>query len=291
MRFLQYLLTGLLTGGIYGLIGLAIVIIYKSTKVFNFAVGALMTFCALICVGLVVRIGLPFWAALPASLGFACVLGFLTERLGMRPLLAQPILTLIMATLAIESILYGMMVIIWEGYTISFPHGLLPGKTIFIGPLFIPHEFLYAFVVAVIAFVAVGLFFFKTHTGLKMRVTAESHEVAMALGINITRIFSMSWMLAAAVGALAGVFIGNRLGLQVAITPSLAFKALPAIIFGGLDSVAGAIIGGFTVGIVEKLAGGYIDPNVAEITPYIILLLVLIVRPQGLFGEERIERI
>ena len=291
MAFLQYLLSGLLTGGIYGLIGLAIVIIYKSTKVFNFAVGTLMTFCALICVELVTRVGLPFWIALPTSLGLSGLLGFLAERLGMRPLLAQPVLTLIMATLAIESILYGVMVIVWEGYTISFPRGLLPGRTIFLGPLFIPHEFLYSFVVAGIAFIIIGLFFFKTHTGLKMRVTAESHDVAMALGINITRIFSMSWILATIVGALAGIFIGNRLGLQVAITPSLAFKALPAIIFGGLDSVAGAIIGGLTVGIVEKMAAGYIDPSIAEITPYIILLLVLIVRPQGLFGEERIERI
>lgn len=290
MVFLQYLLSGFLTGGIYGLIGLGIVIVYKSTKVFNFAVGALMTFCALICVALV-NFGLPAWAAILVTLFFAAILGGLTERLGLRPLLAQPILTLIMATLAIQSILYGIMVIIWEGYTVSFPAGLLPGETVFIGPLFIPHEFLYAFVAAVACFVLVGLFFFKTQAGLRMRVTAESHDVAMALGVNITRVFSVSWMLATVVGALAGIFIGNRLGLQVAITPSLAFKALPAIIFGGLDSVAGAIIGGFAVGILEKMAGGFIDPRIGEITPYIILLLVLMARPQGLFGEERIERI
>jgi branched-chain amino acid transport system permease protein len=264
MVFLQYLLSGFLTGGIYGLIGLGIVIVYKSTKVFNFAVGALMTFCALICVALV-NFGLPAWAAILVTFIFAAILGGLTERLGLRPLLAQPILTLIMATLAIQSILYGIMVIIWEGYTVSFPAGLLPGETIFLGPLFIPHEFLYAFVAAVACFVLVGLFFFKTQAGLRMRVTAESHDVAMALGVNITRVFSVSWMLATVVGALAGIFIGNRLGLQVAITPSLAFKALPAIIFGGLDSVAGAIIGGFAVGILEKMAGGFIDRGSARL--------------------------
>jgi branched-chain amino acid transport system permease protein len=291
MVFLQYLLSGLLTGGIYGLIGLGIVIIYKSTKVFNFAVGALMTFCAFICATLVVKVGLPAWAAILVTMVFAAILGGLTERIGLRPLLAQPLLTLIMATLAIENILYGIMVIIWEGYTVSFPTDLLPGKTVFIGPLFIPHEFLYAFVAAVLCFALVGLFFFKTQTGLRMRVTAESHDVAMALGVRVTHIFSVSWMLATVVGALAGIFIGNRLGIQVAITPTLAFKALPAIIFGGLDSVVGAIIGGFTVGILEKMASGYIDPKVGEITPYIILLLVLMVKPQGLFGEERIERI
>jgi branched-chain amino acid transport system permease protein len=196
-----------------------------------------------------------------------------------------------MATLAIESILRGVMLMIWTGYTISFPRGLLPGKTIFLGPLFISHEFMYAFVVAMTSFALVGLFFYKTRTGLKMRVTAESHDVAMALGVNVTTIFAITWMMAVMVGALAGIFLGNRLGLQVIITSSLAFKALPAIIFGGLDSLAGAILGGFVVGILEKMAAGYIDPKVAEITPYVILLLVLLIRPEGLFGEKRIERI
>jgi branched-chain amino acid transport system permease protein len=196
-----------------------------------------------------------------------------------------------MATLAIESILRGMMLMIWTGYTISFPRGLFPGKTIFIGPLFISHEFLIAFVVAFISFALVGLFFYKTHTGLKMRVTAESHDVAMSLGVNITTIFAFAWMLAIMVGTLAGIIIGNRLGLQVIITSSMAFKALPAIMFGGLNSVAGAIIGGLVVGVLEKMAGGYIDPKIAEITPYIILLLILMIRPEGLFGLKRIERI
>ncbi|MDY6851849.1 MAG: branched-chain amino acid ABC transporter permease [Thermodesulfobacteriota bacterium] len=291
MLFLQYLISGLLTGGLYGLIGVAIVIVYKSTEVFNFAVGTLMTFCGLMCVSLITRLNFPIWLAVPGALLLGALLGAIVERGGLRPLLSQPILTLLMATLAIESILQGVMLMTWTGYTISFPRGLLPGKTIFLGPLFISHEFLYAFVVAIICFILVGLFFYKTQTGLKMRVTAESHDVAMALGINITRIFSVTWMLAVMVGALAGIFLGNRMGLQVIITSSLAFKALPAIIFGGLDSVAGAIIGGFVVGILEKMAGGYIDPKVAEITPYIILLLVLMVRPEGLFGKQRIERI
>ncbi len=144
---------------------------------------------------------------------------------------------------------------------------------------------------AFISFALVGLFFYKPHTGLKMRVTAESHDVDMSLGVNITTIFAFAWMLAIMVGTLAGIIIGNRLGLQVIITSSMAFKALPAIMFGGLDSVAGAIIGGLVVGVLEKMAGGYIDPKIAEITPYIILLLILMIRPEGLFGLKRIERI
>jgi len=291
MIFLQYLIVGILTGGIYGLIGVGIVIIYKATDVFNFAVGTLMTLGALICVSLITQLHLPFWLAVPATLVIAGIIGILIERVGLRPLLAQPVLSLVMATLAIESILRGMMLMVWTGYTISFPRGLFPGKTIFLGPLFISHEFLIAFVVAFISFALVGLFFYKTHTGLKMRVTAESHDVAMSLGVNITTIFAFAWMLSIMVGTLAGIIIGNRLGLQVIITSSMAFKALPAIMFGGLDSVAGAIIGGLVVGVLEKMAGGYIDPKIAEITPYIILLLILMIRPEGLFGLKRIERI
>jgi len=291
MIFLQYLIVGILTGGIYGLIGVGIVIIFKATQVFNFAVGTLMTLGALICVSLITQLHVPFWLAVPATLVLAGIVGILIERVGLRPLLSQPVLSLVMATLAIESILRGLMLMVWTGYTISFPRGLFPGKTIFIGPLFISHEFLIAFVVAFISFALVGLFFFKTHTGLKMRVTAESHDVAMSLGVNITTIFALAWMLAVMTGTLAGIIIGNRLGLQVIITSSLAFKALPAIMFGGLDSVAGAIIGGLVVGVLEKMAAGYIDPKIAEITPYIILLLILMIRPEGLFGLKRIERI
>jgi len=291
MLFLQYLISGIMTGGIYGLIGVGIVIIFKATQVFNFAVGTLMTLGALICVSLVTQLHLPFWVAVPTTLVLAGIVGILIERVGLRPLLAQPILALVMATLAIESILRGLMLMVWTGYTISFPRGLFPGKTIFLGPLFISHEFLIAFFVAFISFSLVGLFFYKTQTGLKMRVTAESHDVAMSLGVNITTIFAFAWMLAVMVGTLSGIIIGNRLGLQVIITSSMAFKALPAIIFGGLDSVTGAIIGGLVVGVLEKMAGGYIDPKFAEITPYIILLLILMIRPEGLFGLKRIERI
>ncbi|MBT4264774.1 MAG: branched-chain amino acid ABC transporter permease [Deltaproteobacteria bacterium] len=291
MLFLQYLISGIMTGGIYGLIGVGIVIIYKATQVFNFAVGTLMTLGALICVSLVTNFNFPFWLALPATLVLAGIIGVLIERIGLRPLLSQPVLSIIMATLAIESILRGLMLMIWTGYTISFPRGLFPGKTIFIGPLFISHEFLIAFVVAMISFALVGLFFYKTQTGLKMRVTAESHDVAMSLGVNITTIFAVAWALAVMVGTLSGVIIGNRLGLQVIITSAVAYKALPAIMLGGLDSVAGAIIGGLIVGVLEKMAGGYIDPKIAEITPYIILLLILMIRPEGIFGLKRIERI
>jgi len=291
MIFIQYLSLGVLTGALYGLMAAAIVIIFKATQVFNFAVGTLMTFCALLCLSLVLDFNIPFWLAVPIAIALGGIIGIVVERFGLRPLLAQPLLTLIMATLAIDNILRGVMLMVWGGHELTFPRGLLPGKTILLGPVFLPHEFVYAFVVALICFALVGLFFNKTQTGLKMRVTAESHEVAMSLGINISRMFSLAWMLSLMVGAVAGIFIGSRLGLQVVTTSQIALKAFPAIIFGGINSISGAIIGGFAVGILEKMAAGYIDPKVAEITPYVILLAILLIRPEGLFGIKRIERI
>ncbi len=291
MLFLQFLINGLLIGGLYGLVAVALVIIYKSTRVFNFAVGSLLTFGGLLCLSLVTRFHLSIWIAMPLAMICCGILGALIERFALRPLLAQPVLILIMATLLIDSILHGLTLMIWTGYIFAFPENTIPGSTLNFGSIFISHELFYAFLAAIIAFILIGLFFQKTHIGLKMRGTAENETTAMSLGINVTNIFTLTWILAVMIGCLAGILLGNRLGLQAAITPAIAFKAIPAMIFGGLDSITGAIIGGLVVGILEQLAGGIIGSSYAEIVPYIILLLVLFIRPEGLFGTKRIERI
>lgn len=291
MLTLQYILNGVMTGSMYGLIGLAIVVIYKSTKVFNFAVGSLLTIGGLLCLTMITRLHLSLWIALPLALVLSGIIGALVERLALRPLLAQPILTLIMATLFIDSILQGSIFMLWTTYTHSFPLDIIPGETILIGPLFISPESFYAFIMAFICFALVGYFFKKTHTGLKMRTTAENQEVAMALGVNVNTIFGLTWILAVVVGTLAGVLLGNQIGLQANMTPAIAFRAVPGVILGGLDSMAGAIFGGIIVGVMEQLAGGVLGSEYAEVTPYFILLLVLFIRPEGLFGMKRIERI
>ena len=135
-------------------------------------------------------------------------------------------------------------------------------------------------------------FFFKfTQVGIFMRATAEGHEVAQAAGINVQQIFGITWAIAAVIAAIGGILLGNRFGLGIGTLPLVAIKAFPAVLFGGLESVLGAIVGGLTVGILESMVGGYVDPKYSEITPYIILLLVLLFRPEGLFGLKRIERI
>jgi len=160
-----------------------------------------------------------------------------------------------------------------------------------VGQIFLNSELLWTFFISVDIFVATSLFFQFTKTGIFMRATAEGHDVAQAAGINVERIFAVTWAIAAVIAATGGILLGSRFGLGIGTLPLVAVKAFPAVLFGGLESMAGAILGGLIVGILESLVGGYIDPKISEITPYIILLLILLFRPEGLFGLKRIERI
>jgi len=288
---LQFVISGLLIGGVYALIAVSSVLIYKSTRIFNFAVGELLALGGLVCYSFVVWWGFPLWLSLLGAMAMAIIIGGSIERLFLRPLLGQPILTIIMATLALSSFLTGLMLIIWSGYTVSFPADLLPGKTIVVGDIVISPELLWALVIVIVAFAILAYFFMKTNTGLKMRAVSEDHELSMSVGINITFIFAIAWIIAVMLGTLSGILLGNRIGLAPTITPLVALRAFPAVIFGGLESIVGAVIGGLTIGIIENVVGGMIDRTFGEATAYIILLLVLIIRPQGLFGLKRIERV
>ena len=291
MLTLQFLVSGILTGGIYSLIAVSIVLVYKSTRIFNFAVGDLLALGGLVCYSFVVMFKFPLLLALLGALITAIIVGALIERLVLRPLLSQPLLTMIMATLALSSILNGLMLIVWTGYSKNFPKNLLPGKTLLVGDIAMSHELLWAFGIAMITFIVLAYLFMKTRTGLRMRAVSEDHELSMSTGLNITVIFAITWSITAILGTLAGFLLGYRLSLAPSYTPLLALKAFPAVIVGGLDSIVGALIGGMTIGIIESLVGGLIDPNLGEISSYILLLTALIFRPEGLFGLKRIERV
>jgi len=288
---IQFLVTGLLIGGIYALVAVSIVLIYKATRIFNFAVGELLALGGYFCYSFVVWYGFPLWVSLPGALLMAVIVGALVERLILRPLLGQSILTIIMATLALSVLLKGLMLMIWTGYDVAFPKGLLPGKTVLVGMIAMSHELLWALGISLVAFAILAYFFMKTRTGLRMRAISEDHELSMSCGVNIVTIFAVTWILAVIIGTLAGFLMGYRLCLAPSYTPLLALKAFPAVIFGGLDSILGALIGGLVIGIIESLVGGLIDPNMGEVSAYILLLLVLIIRPEGLFGLKRIERV
>lgn len=289
--FLQFLMNGLMVGGIYTLLAVGVVFIYRAIRVFNFAVGEMLVFGAFVSWSFVVWLRCPFWVALPMAFLSSLGLGFLIERFLMRPLIGQPLFALIMATLGLSEFLRGVTTFIWGTDSVSYPSKIFPGSPLNFGGIMLSDELLWAFVVAMVVFVVSALFFEHGKLGLGMRTTAEDHQLAQATGINVKYIFSVTWGAAGIIAALGGTLLAARVGLGVGSTPLIALKVFPAVLFGGLDSILGAVVGGLAVGILENLAGGLIDPRVAEITPYIILLIILIVRPEGLFGLKRIERI
>ena len=289
--FVQFVINGLLVGGIYALLALAIVLIYKSTKIFNFAMGEMLTLGGFILYTLVATLNLPIWLGLFFTIIISLVVGFLIERLALRPLIGQPILAAIMATLALSLILKGIIFFAWGSPTITYPEKILPGKATMIGDIFLSNELLCTFFISIGIFLGMSLFFQFTKTGIFMRATAEGHDLAQASGINVERIFAVTWAIAAAAAAAGGILLGSRFGLGIGTLPLIAVKAFPAVLFGGMESVTGAIVGGLIVGLIESLVGGYINPKISEITPYILLLLVMLFRPEGLFGLKRIERI
>lgn len=287
----QFIVTGLLTGSVYALVAVSIVLVFKATRIFNFAVGELLALGGFFCWSLIVWLKCPLWLALFGALLLAVGVGMLVERLVLRPLLNQPLLTIIMATLALSILLRGVMLMIWTGYNLGFPKNLLPGKALLVGDVVMSHELLWAAGLALVSFACLGYFFMRTKTGLRMRAVSEDHELSMSCGVKITMIFAVTWCLAVMLGTLAGFLMGYRLSLGATYTPLLSLKAFPAVIFGGLESITGALLGGLAVGVIESLMGGLIDPTLGEISAYILLLLVLIVRPEGLMGLKTIERV
>jgi branched-chain amino acid transport system permease protein len=291
--FFQTIVTGILLGSIYALLGLAIVLIYKSTRVFNLAQGGLLITGAYVFYLLIGQLELPIWISFLLMLLFAALLGLGIERLTLRPLIGQPILAAVMVTLALWAFLDGAVITIWGAAPRSYPPAL-PVGTFTIGSVTVP-QILFLGFVGVTLFLAVFALFFRFHqTGLAMRATAEDHQVAQSMGINVKRVFALSWIIAAAIGAFTGIIMGYRMGLSEYL-PLIGLKAFAVVLVGGLESLLGAFIGGMIVGLVESLFTSYLNPvlgrGFGELAPWIILLVVLLFKPYGLFGLKRIERI
>jgi len=277
-----------MVGGVYALLALGIVLVYKATSIFNFAVGQMMVIGAYLCWTLM-EIGLSPWLAVVIVIVLSAGLGLVIERLGLRPLIGQPILSAIMATLALAYILHGIDILAWRGIMRSFP-SFLPGSPVKLFTVVMSHELLWTFAIAIIVFLGIVVFFQRTKMGLGMRATSEDHQLAQARGVPVKHVFAVSWAIAAVIATAAGILLGIRLGLSGALA-DMGLKAFPAVLLGGLDSIPGAIVGGLVIGIVESLVGGLISPQIGAISPFFILILVLMFKTEGLFGLERIERI
>ena len=290
-KLLQLTLTGLTNGAILGLVALGFVLIYKASDVFNFAQGDFMLVGAYITYGLIVQIGLPWPASLLVAILFAILMGVLIERFILRPLIGEPIISVIMVTIGLSSVLRAFTSAIWGTTGRPFPP-FLPSEPIVILGATVPADRLIAIVLVFILFIIFTLFFRFTREGIAMRATADDQQAALSMGISVQKVFAMSWSIAAITAVLAGAIVANIVGVSFAIA-GMGLTVFPVVILGGLDSIPGAIIGGVIIGLLQAYTAGYTPSNLAlsTVIPYLVLLLILMVKPYGLFGKERIERV
>jgi branched-chain amino acid transport system permease protein len=295
--FIEVLLGGLLSGVMYALVAIGFVLIYKASGVFNFAQGAMVFFAALTCVGFVDKFGVPLWMAIPLTIAVMILLAFAIERVVLRPLVNQPEITLFMATIGLAFFIEGLAQLLWGSQVrkLDLPIEDVPNEYLMEHFNILVSQFdMTAAVVCAVLVVALALLFTKTRVGRALRAVADDHQAALAVGIPLQRIWVVVWSVAGLVALVAGLLWGARNGVQFALT-FIALKALPVLILGGFTSIPGAIVGGLIIGASEKLAEVYIGPMVGGgiegWVPYVLALLFLLVRPEGLFGEKIIRRI
>jgi branched-chain amino acid transport system permease protein len=294
--FFEVLIGGLLSGVMYSLVALGIVLIYKASGVFNFAQGSLVFFAALTFVGLTEH-GLSFGVALVVTLAVMVVAGLLIERLVLRPLVNQPQISLFMATIGLSFFIEGLAQLLWGANVRGLDLGIQDEPIAWISDrsgINISKFDLMAALIAAVLVTALGLFFSRTRIGRALRAVADDHQAALAVGIPLQQIWGIVWAVAGFVALVAGLLWGARNGVQFALT-FVALKALPVLILGGFESIPGAIVGGLIVGSTEKLAevylGPYVGGGIEGWFPYVLALAFLLVRPEGLFGEKIIRRI
>ncbi len=295
--FFEVLIGGLLAGVMYSLVALGFVLIFKASGVFNFAQGAMVFFAALTFVGLQEKFALPFWGAFALALAAMVVLGILTERIVLRPLVNQPQITLFMATIGLAFFIEGLAQLIWGTNVRRLDLGIKDEPIPFILERFdmaISSFDLIAALVAGVLVTVLAVFFQVTRLGRALRAVADDHQAALAVGIPLKQIWAIVWSVAGFVALVAGLMWGARNGVQYALT-FVALKALPVLILGGFESVLGAIVGGLIIGALEKLAEVYLGPliggGIEGWFAYMMALLFLLIRPEGLFGEKRIDRV
>lgn len=295
--FLEVLIGGLLSGVMYALVAIGFVLIYKASGVFNFAQGAMVFFAALTCVGMIDKFGVPLWLAIPITMVVMVVLGLAIERVVLRPLVNQPEITLFMATIGLAFFIEGLAQLMWgsQVHKLELPIEDVPIPWLMDNHNIIVSQFdVTAAGICALLVTALALLFSKTKIGRALRAVADDHQAAQAVGIPLQQIWAIVWSVAGMVALVAGLLWGARNGVQFALT-FIALKALPVLILGGFTSVPGAIVGGLIIGATEKLAEVYIGPMVGGGIegwfPYVLALLFLLVRPEGLFGEKIIRRI
>lgn len=293
--FIQLIISGLVIGSIYSLVALGFTVIYKATRVVNFAQGELLMFGAYACYSVVVQYHVPFIPALFITMAFSALLALAIERVVLRPMIGEPIISIIMVTIGLALVLTSVVKAIWGTQILVYRPKLFPQTSVGVFGVPVSLEFLWCFILSILLLIVFSIFFKYSRAGIAMRATAFSNQVAQSMGISVKKIFALSWVIASVVSALGGILIGNINGINSQLS-HFGLKVFPAVILGGLDSILGAAIGGLVIGLLENLSDGFFKiylnvSGVKEVAPFIILVIILMVKPYGLFGTEDIERV
>lgn len=292
--FFQVLVGGLLSGVMYSLVAIGFVLIYKASGVFNFAQGSMVLAAALTYVS-INEMGVSSWLSIVITLLVMIVLGVLIERIALRPLVNSSLITLFMATVGLSSIIEGMTQFVWGGEVHGLDLGIedVPLKLPGLEGFTVSQFDLFAAAIAAVLLTALAMFFNKTRTGLQLRAVADSPIAALSVGIPLATMWAIVWATAGIIALVAGMMWGARLGVQFTLSV-VALKALPVFVLGGFTSISGAIVGGLLIGATENLGeiyiGDLIGNGIQNWIPYVVALLILLVRPSGLFGEKTIVR-
>ena len=289
--FIQLLINGISIGFLYGLSAMGFVMIFKSSSVLNFAHGELLALGAFIFLALVTWAKLPIAIAFLLTLAGCFALGFLIERLFLRPLIGEPLIYVIMLTVGLAAMLKGLMLLIWGGNLQTYPDFLPDSLGISWGIVNVPPVYVAALIIGLVFLIFFGLFFKYSSQGIFMRSVADNQKAALSLGVHVQRVFALSWAIAALVAGMSGIVLGIINGINVHDLSAIGLKVFPVVILGGLDSIVGAIIGGIIIGLLETFTGGYLSPSLRDVVPYIVLVFILLVKPYGLFGLVEIERV
>jgi len=290
--FLETLVRGVMLGSVYALLALGLVLLFKSSRILNLAYGYMLMLLGYIFCLFFVTWGLPAAFSIILVFIIAALLGLVLDRFAFRPLIGQPIFAIIVLTLVLGFLFDGIAILGWK--SLPLPIGLIPAGGVSLGAIRLPYAELLSFIIALLLFAVVVLLFQRAKIGLAMRCVAEDHQLSQSMGISVKRIFAISWAISLVIAAVAAILLGS----MQTVSPMLSFvglaKALPVILLGGLESIPGALVGGLIIGLAELFSITYLDPvlgGFSGIMPFILMLLILLIRPYGFFGLRIIERI
>lgn len=287
--FLLLTASGLAIGVIYGMIGMGFALIFKATSVVNFAQGEVMMLVAYMAFSIASAWSLPFWSLLAASVVLSGVLGLLIELIFIRPMLGRPAFSTVMVTIGLAVMIRSLVVMVWGADPLVLPTDIGDSGVEF-GLIFLYTSQIYAIALLAVLVLAMWLFLRYSRMGVAMRATAARETTALLMGVNVNRVYALAWAIASMIAGISGVLLGTIYGLGPDMW-SQGLRAFPAVILGGLDSVFGAALAGIFIGLLENLSEGYVGRGLKEISGFIVILLVLMVRPYGLFGTPQIERV